>query len=651
MQSKRWLVVAAAISAGWVGAAGAEVQRVEQGNRITENVPDVPAELQERLQRYQNTRSAGFAGWLKDGGVLIGTRFGETVQAHRVDAPMGMREQLTFHREPINSIAAAPTTGANGFVFGKDVGGSEFWQLFYYDLDRREERMLSDGKSRNESPVWSRDGQRIAYSTTRRNGRDTDVHVVDLKGVSRPAVEREGAWYPLDFSPDGQRLLVSQYISINETRPHVVDLNTGAMTALHTGKQPVSYGAMVFSPDGKGIYFTADENSEFQELRFRELSGSKSRSLTSHIPWDVTNIRLAEDGRHLAYVTNEDGISRVHVLQLPDHKEVSLPELPVGVVQGGDFSPDGRSLAVTINAATSPGDVYVIDLATRKLTRWTRSEVGGLDASNFVEPQLIRYPTFDRVNGKPRTIPAFYYRPRNAAPGKPVPVVISIHGGPEAQAFPSFGALTQFLVNELNVAVLVPNVRGSAGYGRSYLLLDNAEKREDSVKDIGALLDWVAQQPELDAKRVGVQGGSYGGYMVLASLVHFGDRLRAGVNIVGISNFISFLNNTESYRRDLRRAEYGDERNPKMRAVLERISPLNNVEKIRSPLFVAQGANDPRVPLSESDQIVSAVRKNGGDVWYLIFKDEGHGFAKKSNADFFNSAAMLFWQQHLLTDQ
>jgi dipeptidyl aminopeptidase/acylaminoacyl peptidase len=329
---------------------------------------------------------------------------------------------------------------------------------------------------------------------------------------------------------------------------------------------------------------------------------------------------------------------------------VRLPTLPIGVIGGLSFSPDGKRLALTLNSATSPSDVHVIDLAAATLTRWTQSEVGGLDASKFVAPTLVRYPTFDKVAGKQRTIPAFYYKPTKPSKTGKYPVVINIHGGPEGQSLPTFSSNAQYLANELGVALLVPNVRGSTGYGKTYLSLDNAEKREDSVKDIGALLDWVAKQPELDASRVGVMGGSYGGYMVLASLMHYSDRIRAGVDVVGISHFGTFLKNTESYRRDLRRVEYGDERDPAMAKVFERISPLNHAGKIKSPLFVAQGRNDPRVPWTEAEQIVKAVRGNGQPVWYLLYADEGHGFAKKANSDWFGAATILFWQQNLLND-
>ena len=632
------------------------VKREEVGNRITENVPPIPAELVERLNRYQNVRGAGVAGWTKDGCVLISTRFAETSQAHRVCRPLGMREQITFYNEPVSGLTLAPAkSGRDGFVFGKDAGGNEFSQLYWYDLATREATMLTDGKrSQNRSALFSGDGKQLAYSSTARNGTDTDIWLMDTTTrQAKPLLAEGGNWSAMDFSPDGKRLLVMKFVSANEAYPGEVDLASGKLTLFPVDGGKAAFGGFEYAPDGKAAYFVSDEPvdgqpSEFQSLRYHDPASGKFEVLTRNIPWDVDGFEIADDGKHLAYVTNEDGIYKLTVLSLPGHKPVKLPELPLGLIGGLRFSPDGRRLAVTLNTATSPNDVYVIDLADATLTRWTHSEVGGLDTSSFVSPTLVHFPTFDQVDGKPRTIPAFYYKPAQPAAAGKHPVVIDIHGGPEGQSFPSFDPYAQFLLKQLGVAVLVPNVRGSTGYGKSYLKLDNAEKREDSVKDIGALLDWIAQQPELDASRVGVTGGSYGGYMVLASLLHYSDRIKAGVDVVGISDFTTFLNNTESYRRDLRRAEYGDERLPEMKAVFDRISPLKNAGKIRSPLFVAQGKNDPRVPYTEAEQIVKAVRGNGQPVWFMMFNDEGHGFRKKNNSDYFDAATILFWQRHLL---
>jgi dipeptidyl aminopeptidase/acylaminoacyl peptidase len=638
-----------------------EVQRLETGTRISENIPEIPAELIEQLNRYQNTRGAGLAGWTRQGCLLISTRFSETAQAHRVCQPMGMREQLTFYPEPVAGLTPSPSRAwREGFVFAKDKGGDEFSQLFWFDAQDRTITLLTDGKrTQNAGASISRDGSLLAYTSTARNGTDRDIWLRDTRaGTSRALVTAGGSWTAMDFSPDGKRLLVMKYVSASESYPGVVDVATGKLELFPVDGGKAAFGAFKFAPDGESVYFISDEPfagqaSEFQTLRFHDPRSGKSVQLSGDIPWDAEGLEIAEDGKHLAFSTNEDGVGKLHLLSLPDHRPLPLPELPLGAIGGFSFSPDGTRLALAMNTATSPSDIHVIDLRSGKLERWTRSEIGGLDPSKFIAPTLVRFPTFDQVDEgtskqRRRTIPAFYYKPAKTGTGGKLPVIISIHGGPESQSLPTFNPNYQFLANELGIAVLVPNVRGSSGYGKTYLGLDNAEKREDSVKDIGALLDWIATQPELDAKRVGVTGGSYGGYMVLASLMHYGDRIRAGVETVGISHFGTFLNNTESYRRDLRRAEYGDERLPEMKAVFDRISPLNHADRITSPLFVAQGRNDPRVPYTEAEQIVKAVRGNGQPVWFLMYADEGHGFKKKANSDYYGAAAIRFWQEYLL---
>lgn len=632
------------------------VSREQVGNRLSENIPAIPPALVERLNRYQNTRGATFAGWSGDC-MLVGTRFAETTQAHRVCQPLGMREQLTFYAEPLSALETAPPKSElDGFVFGKDVGGNEFWQLHWFDLATRNTTLLTDGKARNQGPLFSPDGKRFAWSSTARNGKDTDIWVMDFaQRQPRVLVTQGGQWNAMDFSPDGRQLLVMKYVSAAESYPGLVEVDSGKLTMFPVDGGKAAFNGFRFAPDGRSVYFISNEPvdgrpQEFHTLRYHDPSTKKFEVLTTSTPWDVVDLEISDDGRHLAYTTNEDGIYRLHVLALPSHKPVKLPELPIGLVVNLGFSPDGKRLAVTMNSATSPSDVYVIDLKSAALARWTRSEVGGLDPSKFVAPTLVHFPTFDTLDGKRRMIPAFYYRPANVPADRKVPVVINIHGGPEGQSLPTFNPTAQFLANELGVAMLLPNVRGSDGYGKTYLGLDNADKREDSVKDIGALLDWIATQPGLDADRVGVYGGSYGGYMVLASLMHYSDRIKAGVDIVGISHFGTFLKNTESYRRDLRRAEYGDERDPAMAKVFDEVSPLNHADRIRSKLFVAQGKNDPRVPYTEAEQIVKAVRGNGQPVWYLLYDDEGHGFKKKTNVDYFTAATMLFWQQNLIGD-
>jgi dipeptidyl aminopeptidase/acylaminoacyl peptidase len=626
-----------------------EVERREIGNLVIEGIPEIPERIKDRMLQYQNTRSASFSGWDSEGkGIFVSTRFGETSQIHYVSKPGGARKQLTFFMEPIRGAAVCPDPGRRGFLFGKDVGGSEFYQIFYFDLDDGTHTMLTDGTSRNGAIRWSNKGDRFIYYSTKRNGRDWDLYVstVEEPAAAEAVVTEGGFWFPGEWSPNDKRLIVGRYVSANESYGYVLDVATKKLEEISPTEEKVSYGGAVWAKGGKGVFFSSDRESEFKHLRYYDLENSRERIITDGIHWDVEEFEVDDNGDLLAFTVNEDGINKLYLLDTESYGYRQVPGIPIGQIYQLEFNPDGRRLAFVINTPQTPGDVYVLDVRDNSLERWTYSEVGGLDTDAFVVPALIHYETFDAVDGKPRMIPAFYYKPERGEP--PYPVLIDIHGGPEGQELPYFSAFTQYAVCEHGIAVIAPNVRGSSGYGKSYLKLDNGRKREDSVRDIGKLLDWIETQPELDASRVGVFGGSYGGYMVLASMTHYGDRLKAGIDIVGISSFVTFLENTKEYRRDLRRVEYGDERDPEMRKFLTEISPLTNAHKIRKPMLIVQGLNDPRVPVGESEQIVEAVRENGVDVWYLLAKDEGHGFRKKSNRDYFINAAVLFLERHLL---
>ncbi len=635
---------------GLAGAAvvqAADASRVD-GARTSQNIPEIPAALRARLQRYEDTQGAAFGGWLPDaGGMLVSTRSGSTTQVYKLESPGSTGSQLTFFDEPIASIAVHPRR--NGFVFGMDSGGSEQHQLYWFDLDTRAVRLLTDGVSRNVSPLFSHDGRLLAYASTERNGSDTDIWVLDVDSGERHALVTEGgAWEPADFSPGGQRLLVYRRASDASSQALSVDVASGAVRRIHDRARRIAFDAFLYAPDGKGAYYVGSTRDGFRALWYRDFFSDRDRRLSAPLNWDITGFTLSRDGGRLAYIVNEDGYGKLHLLDTRTHREIPLPALPRGIALTPDFSADGERIAFTLNSPVAPSDVWVLDLRNGTVERWTGGAPDAGDRKRFVQPQIVRYPTFDRVRGQSRLVPALYYQPAARADGTRHAVVIDIHGGPEAQARPTFDASVQFLVNELGIAVLLPNVRGSSGYGRAWLDLDNRERREDAVKDIGALLDWIGTRPELDARRVGVSGNSYGGYLVLASMIAYGERLRAGIDSAGISNFVTFLANTGSYRRNQRRNEYGDERDPRMRRLLERMSPLREAGRIKGPLFVAHGANDPRVPVGEAAQIVQAVRANGADVWFLLFADEGHGFAKKANAEYFRSASMLFWQKHLL---
>ena len=625
-------------------AAMARVSHADDPQRppavTTQNVPVVPPELTERLRQYQAARSAAFRGWSPDGkGILIATRFADTTQLHRVYEPGGRREQITFFNEPADG-SFIPEATDGGVLVVMSAGGSENNQI--YSLDRQTGRALlvTDGKSRNLPGPVLHDGSRMIVESNLRNGRDTDLYIADPReaGLKLLMQVDNEHWNAHDWSRDGKRLLISRYVSINESYPALLDLSDAGKTPLPVpGERPVAFGVMKFAPDAKSVWLASDAQGEFRRLARLDLVTMKYTWRTQDIPWDVDGIEVEPKSGNLAFTVNEDGASSLCLIEGEKRRRV---ELPLGQVSSLEFSPDGKQLGFTLARPDAPADAYSFALADGKLTRWTYSEVGGLNPETFVTATRIEFAAFDS-----RKIPAYYFRPRTASADRPAGVLINIHGGPESQYRPGFNGTEQFYLNELGMAVIHPNVRGSNGYGKTYLKLDNADKREDSVRDIGSLLDWIATRPELDASKVVVMGGSYGGFMVLSSLTHFSERIRAGVDIVGIASFRSFLKNTSPYRQDLRRAEYGDERDPKMQAFFEKTDPLSNVDRINSALLVAHGRNDPRVPFSEAEQIAESVRSRGKPVWTIYADNEGHGFNKKANRDYLTAVTVLFFRE------
>ena len=627
------------------------------GTVVLEDAPEVPDRVVDALNRYQNVRNAGLVDWTADGrGIYVGTRFADVTQIHRVDMPGGARRQLTFFDEPVSGSARRP--GGDEVLFSMDEGGSEFYQLWLLDPRSGDARRLTDGESRNSGPEWSEDGSQLAWTSTRRNGRSNDVWVmaVDDTASARVAVEApDGASWSAGTWLGDSALVVAQYVSVTDSRLHVLDLAGGGMRVLAgSAEDPASWSGIdpEPTPDGAALFVVTDAVDGIRRLGRLALENGEFDALTDDVDWDVESFAIDDSRRRAAFVVNEDGIGRLHLMDPITGEHAPVAGIPTGLIGRLEFNPTGDRLALTLNTPKTPSDTFVLELGASpteagELVRWTFSEVGGLDTESFVAPELVRYATFDSVAGVRREIPAFVYRPAGEGPH---PVIVYIHGGPEAQYRPSFSSTFHLWLAELGAAVIAPNVRGSSGYGREYLTLDNGRLREDSVRDIGALLDWIATQPDLDADRVAVYGGSYGGYMVLASMVHFGDRLRAGVDYVGISNFVTFLENTEDYRRGVRRPEYGDERDPAMREFLESISPANHAGEIESALFVVQGANDPRVPASESEQIAREVRANGQRVWTMTAANEGHGFAKKPNQDLLQQLVFLFFEENLLPE-
>lgn len=606
-----------------------------------DGVPAIPAALADKVRPYLEARSASPVAWNPaDRSLLISTRFANVAQLHTVAQPLAMRRQITFETDRIGGAAYSKT--GDVLVVQKDTGGGEFYQL--YTLKDGRLSLVTDGKSRNQFGAFSKDGRLVGYSSTRRNGTDSDLYVVDPRDPKTDRMVAEvkgGGWGIQDFSADGTKAVVAHYLSIQQSELYELDIASGALRPITKKGAKISYGGAEYAPDGT-LWVTSDEGSDFQRLGTLDAKTGRFRAVAPAVKGDVDEFRIADDGAFVAYVTNEGGYGRVHLLDPKSGAVRDVTGLPQGVAGGLEVAPWG-AIAVTVTSATVPGDAFAIDPATLAVTRWTESEAGGLDPAKNAAAELVTVKSFDG-----QQVSGFLYRPDPAKfPGRR-PLLIDIHGGPEGQTRPTFKGTANYYLNELGIALFYPNVRGSSGFGKRFVSLDNGPfKREDSVKDIGAFLDRFGQDAAVDPAKIGVQGGSYGGYMCYASAIRYGDRLKGAQCIVAISNFVTFLENTQSYRRDLRRVEYGDERDAKQKAKLVEISPMTRASELRIPLMVVTGANDPRVPKSEADQMVAAVRRNGGTAWHVVAADEGHGFAKKENRDYQTLAALTFWEKTL----
>jgi dipeptidyl aminopeptidase/acylaminoacyl peptidase len=658
---KKVVLLAAVLGAAAVQAGAQEAIITPPDNLIVDRVPKIPASIADVAGRYGSYRSATLLDWHPtQREMLISTRFADTPQLHLVKMPLGERQQLTFFPDAVSNARFEPQDG-HYIVFSKDIGGGEWYQLYRYDVDSGGVTLLTDGKSRNLLGPWSSHGDRIAYMSTRRTGQDTDLWVMN---PAEPKSDRlltqlsGGGWQPLDWSPDDKKILLEEELSINESYLWLVDTATGEKTAFspRDGKEKISYGEARFSKDGKGIYVTTDQDSEFHRLAYLDLLSKQPKFLTTDISWDVENFDQTRDGKRIAFTTDENGISGLYLLEPATGKRTKMlqagklrrgeppkpaPRQLAVVISGLRWSADGERLGFSMQMAKSPGDCWALDVATGMAESWTTSETA-VKTEDFPEAELVEWKSFD---GK--MISGFLYKPPAKFTGKR-PVLVMIHGGPEGQSQPVFLGRNNYLLNEMGIALIYPNVRGSTGYGKTFSLLDNGFKREDTYKDINALFDWIATRPDLDAGRIAVEGGSYGGHMTLAVSTFYSERIRCSVDIVGMSNLVTFLEHTEAYRRDLRRVEYGDERDPKMREFLEKIAPMNNIEKIKKPMLVIAGKNDPRVPVSESQQIADALKTQGTPVWLIIAKDEGHGYRKKPNQDFQFYTTVEFLQNYLL---
>ncbi|MGE8431167.1 S9 family peptidase [Chryseobacterium joostei] len=616
-------------------------------NLIAENILPIPKSLGQAIKKYSEGRNASLADIHPNGKeILAVTRFGSTNQLHNIITPMGARKQITFFEEPVNTASYEPTKGEY-LVYSKDTGGNEFGQLYSLNLKTMESKLLTDGgRSQNGGVTWKKDGSGFYFTSTKRNGGDRDIYYMNpLKPEEIQSVLelKGGGWGINDISNDNKKLLITEYVSANDSYLFIYDLDTKKLEPITDRKEKgiVQLNAS-FGKNPDEIYYVTDRDNEFSRLAIFNLKTKKNNYLTTSIPWNVESYDLSKDKSKLTFITNESGINKLYILDTNTQKYAAVSKIPVGLIGGGKFSGDGKNVYFSQSTANSGSDIYKLDVASQNIERWTESELGEMQPADMAIPKLIDWKSFDGMK-----ITGFYYPAPAKFTGKR-PVLISIHGGPEGQSMASSLGGSNYFSNEMGIALIYPNVRGSSGFGKTYIAADNGYLRMNSVKDIGALLDWIAQQPELDKDRIMITGGSYGGFMTLATAYEYADRIRCSMDVVGISDFNTFLKNTEEYRRDLRRVEYGDERIPKMAEFFTKIAPLNNIDKIKKPMFIVQGTNDPRVPVSEAIQMRDKLKGQGKTVWYLEAKNEGHGFRKKENVDFQRLAMIRFMQEYLL---
>ena len=612
----------------------------------TQGIPKIPSSLANQLKRYTGAYGLPLAGWHPDKRELWVKGISSATWVSRIESSEAAQKPWLYLRfGGIYDIYFQPQ--AKYLIYNRDTDGDESFQMYLYNIENHSSTRLSEYKSRNTEFVWSNSGENVVYSFSPAKGQGVNLSLInpfDPKS-NRLLVESTGNYLKAyDWSPDDKEVVFCEFISNTQSKLWLVNVATSEKRLLlgKTEKESGYFGGPRFSKDGKGIYLITDWDSDVRYLAYLNLADAKLRNLTVETKWDVDEFRLSPDGKTIAFVINEDGVSRPYLLDTGSGQRKAVASLPVGIISGLIWHNNSTDLAFNYKSPRTPNDVYSFNTATMKNERWSKSVSDVVDTEKLSQPELVRWKSFDG-----RTISGFIYRPPATFTGKR-PVIIDIHGGPEEQYRPEYGYDDNYFMSELGVVKIYPNVRGSSGFGKAFLKLDDGLRREDAVKDIGALLDWIKTQPDLDADRVMLAGGSYGAYLALSSAVHYSNRIRGVVSESGVSNLASFVANTEGWRRDVQRAEYGDERDTKIRAFLEKTAPLNNVQKIKKPLLIIHGKNDPRNPVSEAEAMVQAAKKAAIPVWYLLAKDEGHGFAKTPNRNYKLYTTILFVKEFLL---
>ncbi|MEM1219976.1 MAG: alpha/beta fold hydrolase [Bacteroidota bacterium] len=532
------------------------------------------------------------------------------------------------------------------FLYQEDSDGDENYELFLYHIAKKESIPLSEKGDKTYDPFWCPDNEKIAYKSNQKDPAVVDLYIRDPFDANQEKLifkdlTDDGQVY--DWSAEKHLLLVVKVISENDKLLYLINEETHAISQVNPSQGAIAYSAAKFIPNQAGCLIVSDEFSEFLQLHHYDLINKKFTTITTDIPWDVEAISIDAEGEKAAFSVNENGLSQLYILDVPTLSYIKVNDFPEGIIRNLAINPQGTEVGFNFYSSTFRRKIYGYDLEQSTLNQYNRKGKMQTDSIAFIKAESFTFQSIDQQTNKAYQIPAFIYRSQE----KESPVLIDIHGGPEYQIRASFNGFYQYLVNELGITVIVPNIRGSNGYGKSYMKMDDGLNRENAIDDIGALLDWVENEENLDANRMALHGESYGGYAVLASLAKFPNRIKCGIDIVGISNWISYLDKTSDYRRDLRRVEFGDERDTETYQYLQRISPRNNVDKINAPLLLFQGLNDPRVNYQESEQLYESLNAKGNEVWYVLAKDEGHGFQKYPNYLLQRYLTISFLKKHL----
>ena len=632
-------------------------------NLYIEGIPPVPKSLVQEVEKYTEFRGDAFVDWHPSRREMLVSHRNpdaQTAQLFRLAAPLGELEQLTDFADPVREASYEPRQGKY-LVFERSSGGNEANQVYRLDLPSKQVTLLTDESERHSLGGWLNRSSTLLIASvpldkTASGGSRSEVtqtlRLIDpaQPGVSRKVADLPGAgWIVGAISWDDRQAALTRYISATESQVWLLSLGTGKATQILPAPgsaEKAVYFAGPFTRDNGGLFVITDREGQFREVMLYRLASKRWSALSGAPPWDASDLSVNDGVKSIAARFNVEGREELRLFDAQSLKELAPPPslaLQTGSVNSLHFHRKLPDLAFAVSGSSGLSQIHSLNPSSGVVEQWTRAHTpAGINTGEAPAPQIVRWQSFDGLQ-----ISGILHRPAARFTGKR-PVMVLIHGGPEGQAKLGFLGRSSYFVNELGIAIIQPNVRGSSGYGKTYLTLDNGMLREDSVRDIGSLFDWIGEQPDLDASRVLVSGGSYGGYMSLAVSARYAERIAGAIDVVGISNFVTFLSNTESYRRDLRRAEYGDEREPQMRAFLEAISPTQRARDMRKPLFVVQGRNDPRVPYTEAEQIVALARACNPFVWYLRAENEGHGFARKENADYQFYATVMFVRETLL---